>query len=312
MKKNKTKILIILISIFLVSGCTVQLKDEDKKVVRNETTGQNLVENILCRPTNEENIKLYEEHKVDIEKLPTCEEFSSLKGGYEGLWTNFIVKPISHIILIVKKLTNNAGAAIILTAALLRLILFPVSLKTAEQSENIKKARPELDALERKYKDKTDTDSIMKKSREMSLIYKKHNISQAAGCVMGLVQIPLLFGIIESIQRIPALYEGTFLTMQLGTTFGKGIRLSNSYVYLMFLAIIGLSTYYSFSFAAKDNVASQSSEMNMMANMAPMMTLMILVSGLLFPTATGLYWITSNMFTIAQNLYVERKKQNGN
>ena len=68
MKKNK-KIIILLILVCLLSGCTKTLKDKDKKAVVNEKTGQNLTENILCRPTEKESIKLYEENGIDLDKI---------------------------------------------------------------------------------------------------------------------------------------------------------------------------------------------------------------------------------------------------
>ena len=71
MKKSK-KIVILLIFVCLLTGCTKTLKDKDNKAVINETTGQNLTENILCRPTEEETIKLYEDNGVDLDKLPYC------------------------------------------------------------------------------------------------------------------------------------------------------------------------------------------------------------------------------------------------
>ena len=49
MKKNK-KIIILLILVCLLSGCTKTLKDKDKKAVVNEKTGQNLTENIFVFP----------------------------------------------------------------------------------------------------------------------------------------------------------------------------------------------------------------------------------------------------------------------
>ena len=76
--KKKILICLILIS-FMLSGCTKQLKDSDGKVVQNELTGQNLTKNILCKPTNEDVINLYEKYKVDLNKLPSCETMSISK-----------------------------------------------------------------------------------------------------------------------------------------------------------------------------------------------------------------------------------------
>ena len=65
MSKNK-KIIIIVLSLFLLTGCTKYLKGDDKKTIVNKETGQSLTENILCQPTNENAIKLYKENKKDI------------------------------------------------------------------------------------------------------------------------------------------------------------------------------------------------------------------------------------------------------
>ena len=65
MKNNrKIKIFLLIIAcVTLVTGCTKQLKDVDGKIVRNEKTGQTLPSNILCKPTDKEIIKLYEDTK---------------------------------------------------------------------------------------------------------------------------------------------------------------------------------------------------------------------------------------------------------
>ena len=99
MKKKKfntilKKITISVMCIFLLSGCTKQLKDENKQVVTNKETGQSITENIICKPTNKEVIKIYEKNKVNISKLPSCDKFNPLK-NYEGLWTSIFVKPLA-------------------------------------------------------------------------------------------------------------------------------------------------------------------------------------------------------------------------
>ena len=70
--KRKTKIWLLISLLFLTTGCTTYLKDKDGKAVANPTTGQSLAENILCRPTDEETIKLYEDNNYDLTKLPYC------------------------------------------------------------------------------------------------------------------------------------------------------------------------------------------------------------------------------------------------
>ena len=60
MKKNKLKILLVLFVVMIsLTGCTKILKNDEKKVVQNTVTGQNLVENILCKPKDEKTLNLY-------------------------------------------------------------------------------------------------------------------------------------------------------------------------------------------------------------------------------------------------------------
>ena len=70
--KRKMKYGLILLLLVVTTGCTTYLKNKDGKPVTNPTTGQSMVENILCRPTDEETIKLYEENGFDLSKLPYC------------------------------------------------------------------------------------------------------------------------------------------------------------------------------------------------------------------------------------------------
>ena len=72
MKRKIKYFLIIVTLLFLTTGCTTYLKDKEGKVITNEKTGQNLVENILCKPEDEETLKLYEEAEFDLKDLPSC------------------------------------------------------------------------------------------------------------------------------------------------------------------------------------------------------------------------------------------------
>ena len=71
MKKNKKILIVLLISVLALTGCTKQLKDADGKVIQDEKTKQTLVENILCQP--DELRDVYEdaikEKKKDLKKL---------------------------------------------------------------------------------------------------------------------------------------------------------------------------------------------------------------------------------------------------
>ena len=305
MKSKKGKILIVfLLLLTLTTGCTKTLKDTNKKVVTNPETGKSLTENILCQPENKQKIKTYEKNGVDLSKYPKCSEFKITSGGYEGLWDSIFVKPLAFVILWFNKYVNSAALALIITSIIIRLIAYPITKKTAMQSELLKKAQPELERLEKKYANKTDQESIMRKSQEMTMIYKKYNINPISGCIYGFIQLPLFIAFLEAINRVPALFEETFLGLQLGTTPSIGLLNQGNFLYIILILLVGLTTYFSFSL----NKTTAQSENDPMKNITTMMTIMILVMGFFMPAALCIYWITTNLFTVAQNLIVKRSK----
>ena len=330
MKKNK-KILIVVIGLmFLLTGCTKQFKDADGKVVQDKTTNQTLVENILCQPVelketyedaieekkndldkllNEGEISEKEHEKqidklLDLEKLPVCTEMSVTDGVYESIWTNIFVKPLALLIIKIGNLVKNYGLSIIIITILIKLILFPFTYKSLKQSENIKKAQPKLNKIEKKYANKTDQESMMMKSNEMMAVYKEYKINPISGCLMSFIQIPLFFSFYEALYRLPLLFEGKFLGMHMGSTPLAAAGQGNWY-YLILPILVGLVTYFSFKMNKNQMTGDQAKQMNMMFNI---MIIMIFVTSFSMSTAIIIYWITNSLFTIIQNLIVKRSK----
>lgn len=303
-KKKQIKILIILTCVLLLTGCTKNLKDEDKNVITNEKTGQSITENIICKPTDKDVIEIYKDNGVNLSKLPDCDNFTPL-ANYEGLWTSLFVKPLAWVILKIGHILNSYGSSIIITCLLIRMILMPVTKKTAMQSELLKKAQPELEKLEKKYKGKESQEDQARKAQEMMLIYQKYKINPLSGCLLAFIQLPLLFAFLEAINRTPALFENNFLVFQMGTTPWIGIFQNHNYWYILLIALIIGTTFLSFRKTLKDQSGPAA---NQMKYTIYFMLAMISVASLTLPAALGIYWITSSLFTILQNLYVERKK----
>lgn len=299
--KNK-KIIMIILCIFMLTGCTKILKDSEKKVVKNPETGQAITENIICKPTDKDAIKIYEDNNVDISKLPECEKFTPLK-NYEGLWTSLFVKPLAWLIIKIESLVKNPGLAIIISCLLIRLVLYPLTRKTVMQSELIKKASPELEKLEKKYKDKTSTEDQQRKAQEMMLIYQKYQINPISGCLLSFLQIPLVMAYYEAINRTPIIFEGNFLSLNLGTTPWTAIT-QGKYIYIILIVLIFLTTLVSFKKTLKD----QSAQAQNMKFSLYFMLAIITYASFTMSSALGIYWVTSSLFTIIQNLLVERKK----
>lgn len=308
MKNKIIKILTVFLLLITLTGCTKTLTDSNNKPIKYEKTGQNVTENIVCKPTDKELIKIYEKNKKNISKLPDCENLK-ISGEYEGLWNTLFVRPLAYIIINLSKIVGSIAISLVIITLVLRGILYPVTKKNAIQSEMMKKAQPELARLEKKYENKTDPESMSKKSQEMLTIYKKYNINPMSGCIFAFLQLPILLAFWEAIQRVPAIYEETFIGINMGITPWTAITNGNWY-YIIIPALIVVTTYFSYKnnkqMQDKDNLMEK--QMNMMMNF---MTIFIGFMAFTLPTAIAFYWITSSLFTIIQNKLVNRSLKNG-
>ena len=140
------------------------------------------------------------------------------------------------------------------------------------------------------------------------LIYQKYKINPVSGCLLAFIQLPLLLAFYEAIQRTPAIFEDKFLFFELGKTPWTAIK-SGEYVYIILVILIFVATLFSFRKTLKDQSANPA--MNMKTTLYFMLAI-ITYSSFTIASAVGIYWVTSNVFTIIQNLLVERKKENGN
>ena len=309
--KKTIKILLLILSLAMLTGCTKTLTGEDKKPVKYEETGKALTENVLCRPTDENVVNIYKENNVDIDKLPKCETFKPFS-EYEGLWTTIFVKPLAWAIINIGLLLEKIGLgkglangfAIVISCLVIRLILYPLTRKTAMQSEKLKEVQPQLEKLEKKYKDRTSEEDQKRKAEEMMAIYSKNKINPLSSCLLSFIQIPLLFAFLEAINRTPVIFENKFLKLDMGTTISHGIMSNLWYAYIIFLLLILATSYFSFRKTLKDQTAMA----KQMKGTIYFMLAMILIAAFSLPVALGLYWITSSIFTILQNMLVERKK----
>ena len=169
------------------------------------------------------------------------------------------------------------------------------------QSENMKKMQPEMDRINKKYENKTDQDSMTKKSMETMALYKKYDINPFSSCLFAFIQIPLLFGFLEAINRVPVIFEENLFGLILGTTPFKAIT-SGHIEYAIIVILIGATTFIS----QKLNTTAPTPQTNDINpnTMMNFMLVMIVIMSLKFSVALSLYWIASTLFTIVQNLIV--------
>lgn len=328
------KISILLLLVVILTGCT-KYKTFDKQPVVIEETGQKVVENILCKTDetvnqynkikenkiNEVSLKLQnqeitqEQYDTEVNKInesfnidnvAKCNEFKVFSGN-DGLWTTLFVKTLAWLIIKIGTITKNYGWAIIIVTLAIRFALYPVTKKTAMQSENMKKAQSKLEKLEMKYRNRNDQEAQMMKAQEMMKIYKDYNINPMAGCLFAFIQIPLFFAFYEALYRLPVILEENFFFINLGITPAVAFQ-NGQYYYIVFVILVITATYFSFKLNSSTSPAGeQAKQMKMMSNIS---VIMISIASFSISTGIALYWIVNSSFTIVQNLLVKRGVKN--
>lgn len=305
----KKKIVVLLVLLVTLTGCTKTLTDKEGKRVINEETGQSLTENILCKPTDASLIEVYEKNsdqlEIKIDKLPDCKNMKVYeKSSYKGLWVGLFVRPLAWVIIKLGVWIKNFGLSVMIVGLLIRLLLLPFSKKTVNQSANMQKASPELQKIEKKYANKTDQDSMMKKSQETLAVYQKYGINPMSSCLVSFIQLPLFFAFLEAINRVPAIFENNFWKFQLGTTPLIGMKTGN-YYYLILIVLIVLFTALSFKISMS-SMSGSSEQQRQSKFMLIFMTVFIGIASIQLPAAIALYWVVTNAFNVLQT-YIFKK-----
>ena len=98
----------------------------------------------------------------------------------------------------------NIGLAIILFTIVIYLLMMPLTIKQQKFSKLSAKMNPELQAVQAKYKNRTDNDAMMAMNMETKAIYAKYGVSPTGGCVQLIIQMPILFALYRVINNMPA------------------------------------------------------------------------------------------------------------
>lgn len=306
----KKRIILLLVVLLTLTGCTQTLKDDKGKLVVNETTGQNLTANILCLPENKELLSIYEKNEkylgTKLSKLPKCSKMKVYeKSSYNGLWVALFVRPLAWVIIKIGQVFGNFGLSVCLVGLLIRILILPLSAKTAKQQEILKEAQPAIEKIEKKYAGKTDQQSLMMKSQETLAVYQKYKINPFSSCLGAFIQLPLFFAFLEAINRVPAIFENSFLTFQLGTTPLVGIKNGNN-LYLVLIALIVIFTILSFRYSMA-GMSGNSEQAKQTKFMLIFMTVFIGIASIQLPAAIALYWVVTNAFNVVQQFIIKRR-----
>lgn len=98
----------------------------------------------------------------------------------------------------------NTGLAIILFTIVIYILLMPLTVKQQKFSKLSAKMNPEIQAIQNKYKNKKDNDSVMAMNMETKAVYAKYGVSPSGSCIQLIIQMPILFALYRVIYNMPA------------------------------------------------------------------------------------------------------------
>lgn len=211
--------------------------------------------------------------------------------------------------------THDMGIAVVIVTIVVRFILFPLSRKAIKAQMDMKRVAPEIEELKKKYKDKPE-----EQGRAIFALYRERGVSPFAGLLLLLVQLPVLLGLyfVFANGGLPAintaiLYPFVPAPDNVNMEFLGLIDMAGKSIVLAVLAGISQFVYTRLSMGPRGSVvaaeASFSAEMARTFDLQARFILPVMVAGIAYfiAAAAPLYWLTSNLFMIGQELLSGRR-----
>lgn len=98
---------------------------------------------------------------------------------------------------------QNTAVAIIIFTIILYTLMWPLMKKQQKFTRMSSMMNPEIQKIQKKYKGKRDAESMGKMQNETNAVYKKYGMSPSGGCVVSLIQFPILFALYSVIRNLP-------------------------------------------------------------------------------------------------------------
>lgn len=205
------------------------------------------------------------------------------------------------------------GWAIILLTIAVRLFLLPLAIKQTRSQRSMQRLQPELKKIQAKYKAdrglmKTNPqkyrDQRQKQQEAMMALYKEHGVNPASGCLPLIAQMPIffaLFTVLRDTQRLPELQQASFYFVQ---NLSNTVSQAGPSAWIL-VALMGLTTYYSAKQMMANTAATGQQAQQQKIMMYAMPAVLVFFSLNLF-IGVLLYWITTNVWTIAQQYVMFR------
>ena len=218
-------------------------------------------------------------------------------------WFRIIEKPIFYYLDWLFRMVGNFGVAIILLTFTVRGLMFPIAQRQFASMAAVRAVQPKLKALQERYKD----DKVVLQQKMMEL-YKEEKVNPLAGCAPTLIQIPIFYALYKVLILTIEMRHQPFVLWIKDLSAPDPATIINLFGFLdftppSFLAIgvvpvlLGISMYFQF----KLNPQAMDEMQRQVFSLMPWVLMFVMA-----PFAVGLqvYWITSNVLTIAQQQWL--------
>ncbi len=229
---------------------------------------------------------------------------------------------------------DEIGLNIILSTVVFTIIVYtlllPFTIKQQKFSRISAVMNPEIQAIQNKYKGKNDQASMLKMQEETKLIYTKYGTSPTGGCLGSLIQLPILFALWPVMREIPKhvpsiksdevyKFMGVVISgPESNPAATPSTLLKSGETWLIIVAVlipvlagftqwlsgrISQSIMNSKNSEKKKDENAMASQMNMMMNVMPIMSVFLCFS---MQIVLGIYWIVSAVVRIIQQIVINK------
>ncbi|HXG30660.1 MAG TPA: membrane protein insertase YidC [Thermodesulfobacteriota bacterium] len=223
-------------------------------------------------------------------------------------WVGFLARPLLWFLKALDGVFKNYGISIIVITLIIRLLFLPLTVKSMasmkEMQIKMQELKPKMDALKEKYKD-----DKAKQNAELMKLYTSHGInplSGLSGCLPLLIQLPVFIALYDVLLYSIELRHSSFLWItdlsepeHLFDIPGIGIP------FRILPLAMGVSWYISQKMTP--TAAAPGSDSMIQMKMMEFMPLIFTIMFWGLPSGLILYWTVSNILSIVQQLYVNRR-----
>ena len=235
-----------------------------------------------------------------------------------GLFFTIFYQPLYNALVFIINVVpgESVGVAIILLTLLVRSALLPLSHKSIVSQSKLRSVAPHIEKLKEEHKD-----NKQEQARKIMELYRAHGINPFSGLVLVLIQLPIIFALYFVFfkglpnLRIESLYSFVHAPVEALNMMFLSFSLAAK-KNIIFALIAGATQFFqiklSLPTAVKNDTDTKPSfknEFTKSLNTQMRYVLPVIVFGVSYSlsAAVALYWATSNLFSIAHELYVKRK-----